>query len=118
MIVRGVVVRGRSLGHKLGFPTANIVVDQTLSADNGVYRAVVTLKDLQYRGVANLGVKPTVGGSARGLEVYILEFEGDIYGETIEVELLEKIRDERHFNTLEELRCQVLQDIKIVKEII
>ncbi len=117
MIVRGVVVHGRSLGRKLGFPTANISLHEGEAIDNGVYLSRVKVGTECYRAVSNVGTKPTVGGAERNLECHILDFAGDIYGREVEVELLEKLRDEIHFESLEELQAQIKLDIEKVRNL-
>ncbi len=119
MIIKGVVTKGRALGRKLGFPTANIVLEGSASVqiENGVYRSRVCVGGVWYKAVSNVGVKPTVGSFERGVESHIIDFAGDIYGVTIEVELIEKLRDEAHFESLEALQAQVLKDIEKVKNI-
>ncbi len=111
------VISGRSLGRTIGFPTANIALPEDLEIENGVYRTTVRVKDQDYQAISNVGVKPTVGGQQRGLECHILDFEGDLYGQRIEVTLHEKIRDEQLFETLEELKSQIELDIKKIKKL-
>lgn len=113
--IRGIVINGRHLGHKLGFPTANIAIDQSIELPNGVYRSSVKLGSATYRAVSNLGTRPSVGGIQRNLETHIIDFDKDIYGQDICVELHEKLRNEQHFATIEELIEQVNQDIEQVK---
>ncbi len=115
MIISGVVINGRHLGHKLGFPTANIAIGEDITISNGVYRSSVEICGTKYRAVSNLGTRPSVGGTHRNLETHIIDFDGDIYGQTISVELHEKLRDEQHFATIEDLIEQVNHDIEQVK---
>ncbi|MFI3323945.1 MAG: riboflavin kinase [Rikenellaceae bacterium] len=117
MIVRGIVVHGRSLGRKLGFPTANVSLHRAEAIDNGVYRSRVVVGSDSYRAISNVGTKPTVGGAERNLECHILDFEGDIYGREVEVELLEKLRDEIRFASLDELQAQIKLDIEKVRNL-
>ena len=93
VIIEGVVEHGRRLGRELGFPTANVAVPDSVAAEDGVYRS-----------------RAEVGGTARRLETHIFGFSGALYGRMLRVELLEKIRDERRFDTLEELRAQIEKD--------
>ncbi len=116
-VITGEVIRGLSLGRKLGFATANIAIDESLSIENGVYISRVTISGVSYRAVSNVGRKPTIGVAARGVESHILEFEGDIYGQWLEVELCEKLRDEMQFESLEALQAQVKEDIEKVKNL-
>lgn len=110
--IAGTVVPGQHLGTKLGFPTANIRPDepqQLLPAD-GVYAVDIVLDGHRHRGMANIGKRPTVGGSDRTFEVHIIDFDGDIYGRRVEVEILGRLRDERRFATLSELQTQLASD--------
>ncbi len=113
--IKGTVVEGNRIGRRIGFPTANIDVAPDTGIENGVYAALATLSGKTYGAMANLGCRPSVGRTgARNLEVHLLNFDGDIYGRTIEVRLLRKIRDERAFASLEELAKQIAKDkIKI-----
>ena len=109
-VVRGRVVDGRRLGRKLGFPTANILVEQELNVEDGVYRSEVEIEGRKYCAMSNLGHNPSVGGCTRRLETHIFDFAGDLYGTTLEVRLQEKIRDEQHFSSIEALKEQIARD--------
>ncbi len=115
MTIRGVVVEGKKLGRKLGFPTANILISNDLDISNGVYRSRTNIEGEIYSSVTNVGHNPTTGIESRRVESYILNYDGNLYGTIIEVELLEKIRDEQRFDSVERLQEQVLIDIDIVK---
>ncbi len=110
MQIEGVVVRGHQLGRKLGFPTANLVVPMSLQVADGVYRSRVWLDGVWYDAMSNLGCNPSVGGSERRLETHLFGYEGVLYGRLLRVELLEKIRDERKFASVDELREQIARD--------
>ena len=107
VIIEGVVEHGRRLGRELGFPTANVAVPDSVAAEDGVYRSRAEVDGAVYDAMSNLGRNPSVGGTARRLETHIFGFSGALYGRMLRVELLEKIRDERRFDTLEELRAAV-----------
>ncbi len=115
MIVKGVVVEGKKLGRKLGFPTANILIPEDLEIANGVYCSNVRVFGVQYHAVTNVGHNPTTGVVSRRVESYIIGYEGNLYGQTIEVVLLNKIRDELKFESVDALRAQVLKDIEAAK---
>lgn len=117
MIVKGEVERGKCLGHKLGFPTANLKIEQSVAIEDGVYHSRITIGGRGYKGVSNVGKNPTVNGDRRKLETHILDFDQDIYGQLIEVELLEKIRSEKRFGSVDELRQQIEKDIEQVKKL-
>lgn len=108
--IRGVVEHGRRLGRELGFPTANLAVDEALAAEDGVYASLVEVGGVRYRAMSNLGRNPSVGGQPRHLETHLFGFEGSLYGHEVRVVLLRKVRDERRFDTVEELRAQIARD--------
>ncbi|MBQ5878490.1 MAG: riboflavin kinase, partial [Alistipes sp.] len=111
LVIEGVVTPGRQIGHTLGFPTANIALDEGL-CENGVYRTQVKVEGIDqiFDAMSNVGYNPSVGGSELRLESHLFGFEGDLYGRRIWVCLVEKIRDERKFESMEELRAQLQCD--------
>lgn len=112
----GRVVHGAALGRRLGFPTANMQLQepmQMLPLD-GVYECEVSVHGKYYKGVMNVGHKPTVAGEQRTIEVYIIDFVGDIYGETVTAAFVRRLRGERHFASLDDLRRQIESDVKKV----
>jgi riboflavin kinase/FMN adenylyltransferase len=113
----GPVVKGRQLGRTIGFPTANIQVQKKykLIPKNGVYATQVFLRNKKYRGIMNIGNRPTVEGLGRTQEVHIFEFSDDIYGETIKVEILEFMRDETKFDNIGDLIKQIELDCQSAK---
>ena len=113
--IEGVVIGGNRLGRKLGFPTANIAISDDLAVENGVYLSKVFVEGEEYVAMTNVGVRPSVDGSKRLLETHLFGFEGLLYGLTLRVELLEKIRDEKRFSSVEELKEQIERDREIVK---
>lgn len=113
--LRGKVVGGKQLGRKIGFPTANISTDDSLLIPaRGVYAVDVTLDDGEKRrGMLNIGVRPTVDGSVAPvttLEVNIFDWDGSLYGRKIEVAFLARLRDERRFDGIEQLKKQLDED--------
>lgn len=113
----GAVVHGAGIGRVLGFPTANIspaCTEQMLPLD-GVYETDVTIVGVEYKGVMNIGVKPTVSGKERTLEVHVIGFDGDIYGKEIEVRFVRRLRGEQVFDNVNALRFQIEVDIARVK---
>ena len=114
-IVEGVVVGGNQLGRKLGFPTANIALNEEYEVENGVYASKVYVGEVVYSAMTNVGIRPSVDGSKRLLEAHIFGFEGDLYGLTLRVELIEKIRDERKFASVDELKEQIAKDRQEIK---
>ena len=90
--IEGIVRHGDGIGKRLGFPTANISLDQELALPAmGVYAVLVSLKGNVYKGVANLGIKPTFNGSDMRLEIHIFDFNGELYGKKLEVMFIEKL---------------------------
>jgi len=114
--IQGVVTKGQQMGRTLNFPTANIVLADTLMAVNGVYAVTVYLDGVQFYGVANVGKRPTVGGKENRLEVFIFDFDRDIYGAQLRVEFRHKIRDEQKFASLDELKAQIATDSRSAKD--
>ena len=113
-VVEGVVIGGNRLGRQLGFPTANIAIAEDLAVENGVYSSMVYVEGKGYPAMTNVGVRPSVDGKRRLLETHLFGYEGNLYGLTLRVELLEKIRDEKKFASVEELKEQIARDRKSV----
>lgn len=115
--INGIVCKGNQLGRTIGFPTANILVGNENPSDFGVYVATVDLPDRRRcQGVANLGVKPTIGSEQPLLEVHIFDFAEDIYGEEIHVRLHKRLRAEQRFPSLDALKKQLQHDRKAAAE--
>ncbi|VFP80379.1 bifunctional riboflavin kinase/FAD synthetase [Candidatus Erwinia haradaeae] len=112
----GRVVSGDSIGRVLGFPTANIPLFRTISPIMGVYVVCVkTLNHQVFRGVANIGMRPTLKQPYTQLEVHILDASIDLYGQYIEVIFLYKIRDEKRFDSLSALKKQIQNDVIVAR---
>lgn len=110
--IRGVVTSGRNRGGRLlGFPTANIILNDELCPKNGVYAVSVECMDKTYQGVANIGYSPTFDDHVFSVEVHILDFNKDIYGQKIRVDFVQRIRDEIKFSNISELADQIRKDI-------
>jgi len=112
------VVEGDRLGHKLGFPTANLDATNLILPPNGVYSGCTKLKGQFYRVALNIGFRPTVatGKPQLRVEAHLLDFSGELYGEDLEIEIGEKLRDEKKFSSQVELRAQIALDIAEVKK--
>jgi riboflavin kinase / FMN adenylyltransferase len=109
--IRGLVISGRKIGRTLGFPTANMQIDDNLIYPKiGVYYTNVNIDNQIFRGITNIGYNPTVNGTSLSLETCILDFDSDIYGKTITVYFIDRIRDELKFNSKEELIKQMEKD--------
>ena len=108
----GVVVAGNRVGRTMGFPTANMQLYEPLKLvpANGVYAVEAEVLGTTYKGMCNIGMRPTVGGASRTIETHILDFDQDIYGLPLRIRFLRRIRDERKFPSLEALREQLTLD--------
>lgn len=117
--VVGTVVRGDARGRDLGFPTANIKSQTPLVPAEGVYAVRVRLADQTVRkGVANLGARPTFGGGPPTLEVHLFDFDGDLYGATLAVDFIGRIRDERRFEDRTALVEQIRHDAQAARDLL
>jgi riboflavin kinase / FMN adenylyltransferase len=110
--LRGTVIKGQQLGRVLGFPTANLKLNQEypLFIANGIYAVNVTVENIRYQGMANIGIRPTLENHELTIEVNIFEFNRDIYGHEIVVHFIDRLRDEKKFNSLDELKDQIAKD--------
>jgi len=114
----GTVVRGDELGRQLGFPTANLDVTGILLPPSGVYAVHAAVQDRSYHAVTNIGSRPTVKTAVPQIrvEAHLLDFNGDVYGQELELTFVEKLRDEKKFPSLEALKEQIAQDITRAKQ--
>ncbi len=115
--LKGKIIHGNRMGHSIGFPTANMKIDKELVIPKfGVYEVIVTIKEKKYKGLMNIGKKPTVSEEFNlSHEVHILDFNEDIYDSIIEVELQSFIREEIKFENINQLKAQIAIDIKSIK---
>ena len=111
----GKVVFGNRLGRTIGIPTANIWVPKSNLPIKGVFAVKAMIKGETFNGIANMGVRPTVGGTSPVLEIHIFDFNEEIYGNRIEVEFFKKIRNEQKFENLDKLKEQINLDIEETK---
>jgi riboflavin kinase/FMN adenylyltransferase len=108
----GRVVRGLGLGRTLGFPTANVSLSRRQTPVDGIFAArVCGLAAQPLDGVASVGSRPTVGGDKPLLEVFIFDFDQDIYGEYITVQFIERLREERKYSDLDSMVAQMHEDV-------
>jgi riboflavin kinase/FMN adenylyltransferase len=115
----GAVVRGDQLGRKLGFRTANLDLEGMVLPPNGVYAVHVHVEEKLFRAVLNIGVRPTV---ARGepqlrVEAHLLDFDGELYAQELEVTFVEKLRDEQKFRSLDALKDQIARDVATARRV-
>jgi len=110
--ITGKVVRGDQIGRQLGYPTANIVVEEKykLIPCDGIFAVTVIIADQKYKGMAYIGSRPTVNGLTRNIEVNIFDFNEEIYNQTIRMEFHHYIRGDVKFSSLDELKAQLAQD--------
>jgi riboflavin kinase/FMN adenylyltransferase len=117
--IRGLVIKGRDRGGKLlGIPTANINLQDELCPKTGIYAVTVEYHNRLYKGVANIGYSPTFNDNEFTVEVHLLDFAENIYGEKIRVNFIERIRDEKKFADISELKDQINRDIKTADTIL
>jgi len=108
--IDGVVEQGDQRGRTIGFPTANLGTENELLPPDGVYATTATIDGVVYPSVTNVGVRPTFGESRRVVEAHVLEFDGDLYGRMIRLGFVQRLRDERRFESAEALQAQIRAD--------
>ncbi|WP_432821444.1 riboflavin kinase, partial [Trichloromonas sp.] len=114
----GTVSHGAKRGKKLGFPTANLVTDKEIIPIPGVYAVKVRRGEQLYDGVLNIGWNPTFGNQKVTVEVHLLDFEGDLYGESLRIYFFERLRNEKRFSSVDELVRAIRADIVRAREIL
>lgn len=119
-LIMGEVVHGKKIARELGFPTANIEIMNRLYPKNGIYGVKLKIEgeDFFRYGVVNIGVNPTLKPGEKSVEVNIFNFDEFIYGKIISVELIQYLREEKKFNSIEELKSEIGNDVKNWKRII
>lgn len=118
--LNGIVIEGRRLGRTLGFPTANIKVNDNspLFLMNGVYAVIVTHQNKEYKGMVNIGIRPTFEQHELSIEVNLFDFSDDIYGHELTLSFIDRIRDEIKFPDIEALKQQLKLDKKQILELL
>jgi riboflavin kinase/FMN adenylyltransferase len=109
--VAGTVVPGAGRGRQLGFPTANLAPDRVPLVPTGVYACRATFDGRGHPAVVNMGVRPTFGETALAVEIHVLDFTGDLYGKTVRLDFVDRLREERKFPGPEALRAQITADV-------
>jgi riboflavin kinase/FMN adenylyltransferase len=111
-VINGMVINGNQLGRTIGFPTANLKIEENykLIPKNGVYIVKSTINQKTVFGVMNIGTNPTVNGENLSIEVHFFDFDADLYNSKIEISVLERIRDEQKFDSIELLKNQIQED--------
>ncbi len=114
--IGGEVVVGNRLGKSLGFPTSNIMIDETMvTPPNGVYITYCIYNGVRYPSITNVGIKPTIGTFKKNMETHIFNFDKELYGKLIKIEFIKKTRDEVKFSNLKELSAQIAKDCREAK---
>ncbi|MBT5020970.1 bifunctional riboflavin kinase/FAD synthetase [Planctomicrobium sp.] len=116
--ISGKVIQGDQRGRTIGFPTANLSDVETLIPADGVYAARVEFADKTYSTAVNIGPNPTFGIKSKKIEAHLLNFNGDLYGRTLQLEFIQQIRSIQIFNSAEDLKQQINQDLLQVREIL
>jgi riboflavin kinase/FMN adenylyltransferase len=117
--VTGRVVRGRDRGGRLlGFPTANLVLMEELTPKPGVYATEVWVDGRRYQGATNVGYNPTFGNGVLSVETHLIDFTGELYGKTLQVRFVKRLRDEKAFSGPPELSAQIRRDVEKAREIL
>jgi riboflavin kinase/FMN adenylyltransferase len=113
----GPVVRGFERGRTIGFPTANLSVAADRALPRlGVYATIAKVAGRTFKGATNIGTRPTFAAGHISIETYLLDFEGDIYGERMELEICHRVRDEAPFASVDELTAQIAADVQAVRD--
>lgn len=116
--ITGTVVKGKDRGGKiLGIPTANLIPFDELIPQRGTYVVTINVDGQTHIGVCNIGYNPTFGGNKLSVETHLLDFSKDILGKTITVNFIQRLRDEKRFESIEELSAQIAQDIKQARDL-
>jgi riboflavin kinase/FMN adenylyltransferase len=116
--VGGRVVPGQRLGRTLGVPTANIALEPTNRLAHGIYAVIARVDGRAFPAVASFGTRPTIDDGPPLLEVHLLDFDGDLYGREMQVEFIERIRDERKFDSIPSLAAEMERDKKRARAIL
>ena len=112
--IEGEVIHGKKIGRALGFPTANMSLQGHEDIDRGVYRSEVDIDGVKYRAMSNVGIRPSVGGKELLLETHVIGFSGDLYGKQLRICLIEKLRDEKRFASIGDLKEQLMRDYNLI----
>jgi len=113
-LLTGKIITGQGIGRKINFPTVNLHIaeDYKLIPSKGVYIVKAHFNEKSNFGIMNIGFRPTVGGKGQTIEIHLLDFKDDLYGSTMQIEVLMRLRDEKKFESIEELATQISKDEK------
>jgi riboflavin kinase/FMN adenylyltransferase len=106
----GTVVEGRRRGREIGFPTANLQTENELIPPHGVYATTLTIDGVVHAALTNIGVRPTFGETEPTVETHVLKYSGDLYGRSVRLAFVQRLRDERRFEDVDALRAQIEAD--------
>jgi riboflavin kinase/FMN adenylyltransferase len=112
------VIHGRKIGRALGYPTANMSLEGYEDIERGVYRSEVDIDGVAYCAMSNIGIRPSVGGKELLLETHVLGYSGDLYGRVLRVRLVEKLRDEKRFASISDLKKQLTRDYEYISRFV
>ncbi len=112
----GIVEHGEGKGSSLGFPTANLYIGDNMAIRDGIYITYTYINNTRYNSICNVGYAPTFEGRRRCIEIFLLDFNGKLYGKSIKTEFLKFVRPEERFNTEDELKKQVFSDMKTAEK--
>lgn len=117
-LLTGEIIKGKGIGRKINFPTVNLHISETykLIPKKGVYIVLTYLKGKIIYGIMNIGFRPTISGQGQTIEVHLLDFKGDLYGKTMQIQVLKRLRDEIKFESVEELAGQIATDEKSARQ--
>jgi riboflavin kinase / FMN adenylyltransferase len=116
--IDGRIKEGEKRGRKLGFPTANLDTVWQIFPKRGVYVTWTYLEGDRFRSVTNVGLRPTFGENQLLIETHIIDFRGDAYGKTMRIEFVDRLRDEKHYESVDALVAQISKDVEQAKEIL
>lgn len=116
--VSGTVISGAQIGAGLGYPTANIALEAGLELKHGIYAARVHEGGRTWKAAAYLGTRPTFDNGKPLLEVFLLDFDGDLYGRTIRIDLIDRVRDDRAFESIDALKVQMAEDVAQIRRLL
>lgn len=117
-LLTGKIIKGQGIGRKINYPTVNLNIeeDYKLIPKKGVYIVRTNLNKDTVNGIMNIGFRPTVGGKGQTIEIHLLDFNADLYGSSMQIEVLHRLRDEKKFENIEELAGQIASDEKSARE--
>lgn len=116
--ISGKIVRGQGRGKQLGFPTANVTVQEKAPIEYGIYACWVTMHGKRFAAATSVGVNEMFDAKEPTVEAHLLDFSGDIVGENVEIEFVKRLREMERFDTVEALKEQIKRDVMIIRELL